>query len=860
MGGVDTIRGIAFQHAYAIQLALDVIDDPDVATLTIEGSADVVDVQLARKSPPPLQIFQIKSRQEPYDWPPADIAKVISKWQDAGGGAGAPLRFVSDGPASRETGTKLMPALERAREGKLRDDDRNYLHGLGIKSDTAANVQLATRTDSTGALLAMGENRLRRLLALASPVVDDAAERAVDRLFRQFAVEGGQQRIERRTFNREELAQALGIDLALVDAGSAWSASIADEYRAAITASQAPHGLAELAALLDPTAVTPALSLMVSADADDGGVGTRKPASNLVDQPRGGGVSGAAGTGKTTSAQQMAMRAAGAGRTAVVVSAYGYRRGDLHRRVRRVLEDGVGRPLAPSAVEAALGEEEATMIVDSLTGLSSEQEDALAADLRDARERFPELRLIVTARERAFARRLELPTYALAPLASGDRTTIATGLVADPSGVVADLERNLGDVVDNPLLFVMALALTRVGVAVTSRAAIFAGFTDGLCERAKETTVDAADLAALRLAAVALTGEGRFSADRYWWLTTLAGALSHLSAGGVYDVGNRNAEAVFKRLQAVGLLFEDDLVASVSLLHDAFRDYFASVALARGEAELPRPVGTDWEQVVELLAEQDGLTAVHARALAVDSVVAATRAARFDRGAADAALTGEIARILASTHLGESPCGVDFGVVIARGADHVYALVASDSVDADSTLEETQWLAEESPFVVALASDAGSLTVACALWREFLRRLISAEPPALRSPVPTSPVELAEAVAEQFRAQREELEALAARLVPTLTERLLAGVGWSGLRACVDEAQTTTLPGQQWTYHPLRYRFGGEDVIVARAPHCVDGAEFDAHATAEGFVERPPHDVALDALGSALRSLLPETT
>lgn len=145
MAGADTIRGIAFQHAYAIQLALDAIDDPHSATLTVEGEADIVDVELARRAPPARLVFQIETRQEPYDWPPGEVAEVIRRWQDADGGADAPLRFVSDGPASPETATKLKPALERAAAGELRDDDRSYLRTLGVDAEAAAHVELATR-------------------------------------------------------------------------------------------------------------------------------------------------------------------------------------------------------------------------------------------------------------------------------------------------------------------------------------------------------------------------------------------------------------------------------------------------------------------------------------------------------------------------------------------------------------------------------------------------------------------------------------------------------------------------------------------------------------------------------------------
>lgn len=742
----------------------------------------------------------------------------------------------------------------------LTKDDRAYLQQLEIDEARAAYVDLATRTEGTGALLAMAENRARRLLGLVGPVGPDDAERAIDRLFRIFAVEGGEARIERRTFGRGELAVALGVDLVVVDTGDEWTQPVAEEYRASVAMGNSPHALVELAALLDPTATTPALTLIVTPDSTrDGGIQPPHPAISLVDVPRGAGLCGAGGTGKSTTARQMVEHAGQAGHTAVTVSAAGYRHGDLSRRVRRTIEDVLGRPLAAGALNAALAEPEATLILDGLTSLSAEQLDVLASDVHDLLERHPKLRTIVADRERTFARRFELATYTLSPLSSEDRVLIAAGLVNDAPGVVSDLEDRLGDVIDNPLLFVMALALTRIGIAADGRPAIFNGFIEGLRARATATTLDDTDMAALRLASVALTHEGRYGADRYWWLSTIADALAKLRTRGTYEVGDRTAEAVVRRFLEIGLLFEDELAASVSLLHDAFRDYLTSVALARAETDLPRPIDPEWDEACELLAEQGGLTAEHRSALAADNPVAATRAACFDTAPADAHLTGELARAFAR-HLGFSPFGLDFGVVIVRGPSHIYALVAPGDEDSERTGADASALALGSPAAVALRPDVGPLALAAALWRELVNRLTASEPNGLHRSVPTARAELANAVAEQFRDQKHELASIASRLFPTLADRVIASVGWSGFRAYIAEAETTSFfPGQEMTYHPMQYSFGGDQLIVAIGDN-PDGDEFTVHGTAEGFVEHTARSVALKTLVDELKRLLPEVT
>jgi hypothetical protein len=497
--------------------------------------------------------------------------------------------------------------------------------------------------------------------------------------------------------------------------------------------------------------------------------------------------------------------------------------------------------------------------VDGLTGFPAEHEESLAADLVETRERFPNLPLLFASRDRGFPRRFGVPTYHLLSLGTTERRTIAAGLVDDAPTIVADLESELGEVVENPLLFVMALALTRVGLPANGRTEIFGGFIKGLCERAKETTVDDADLAALRLVSAALIDNGSFAADRYWWLEALAEALAKLRAGRVYEVGDRTAEAVFRRLQTVGLIFEDEITASVSLLHDAFRDYLTSVALARREVDVPASTTQEWEQAIELAAEQGAVNPNLARTLAKSNVVAATRAGRFDKGHVDAALTGELARTMASRHLGSSPIGSDFGVAVFTSSAHRYGLVVAGGLDAEVAPEEAEALATKASFIVALSVDVGPLALAAAMWRELLREQTAAQLPTLLRPRPTAASELAVAIAEQTRGQRSELKALAERLVPTLADRVVMGVGWTGLRAHVDEPQTRSLlPGQTTTFHPLLYSYGGDEVVVTAAPAKPAGIDFQTQGIAEGFVERPPRDVALKALVKELNQLLPE--
>lgn len=79
MGGIDTFRGAAFQAAYSVSLAFDVLGgEGDV--LQVEGDKDVVDAALSDIDDVVLRSVQAKTKQEPYTWKPGEVAQVIKSW------------------------------------------------------------------------------------------------------------------------------------------------------------------------------------------------------------------------------------------------------------------------------------------------------------------------------------------------------------------------------------------------------------------------------------------------------------------------------------------------------------------------------------------------------------------------------------------------------------------------------------------------------------------------------------------------------------------------------------------------------------------------------------------------------------
>src|SRR5947208_824744 len=96
MAGADTFRGISFQAAFSVELALDVLEGR-AETLLLEGTEDVIDARLIDVAEAPLKDVQAKTKAEPYVWEPAEIMLVIRRWAAADIAVGTRFEFVTDG-------------------------------------------------------------------------------------------------------------------------------------------------------------------------------------------------------------------------------------------------------------------------------------------------------------------------------------------------------------------------------------------------------------------------------------------------------------------------------------------------------------------------------------------------------------------------------------------------------------------------------------------------------------------------------------------------------------------------------------------------------------------------------------------
>jgi hypothetical protein len=126
MSGPGATRGFTFQFAWAVASSLAVLEG-EGETLVVEGAEDVVDVQILGRDDRRLRVSQAKTRQEPYTWNPAALVDVIAAWMHLAEDGEARSEFVTDGSLGPSVVANLVPALRRASEGQLTQDDRAWL-------------------------------------------------------------------------------------------------------------------------------------------------------------------------------------------------------------------------------------------------------------------------------------------------------------------------------------------------------------------------------------------------------------------------------------------------------------------------------------------------------------------------------------------------------------------------------------------------------------------------------------------------------------------------------------------------------------------------------------------------------------
>jgi hypothetical protein len=870
LAGTDTARGISFQHAQAVSACLDVLESSDAAYIHLEGVEDVVDFEVRSHSRRRIRVAQAKTKQEPYTWAPGEIVEIIESWQGLELADEAEFDFLTDGSAGPELARRLQPALSRARRGDFTSADREYLSGKGLHPEDPllARVTLHSRQPDADTLLDTVALRLLRLLEMgAGDAATETAEEHINSLFRLVSIRAGDSDPDARRIARDELSEIVGVPVEVIDEATAWGEEPRQLYVEALRADP-PHPSFVLLQAEQLSLRPDALALVLQEQPDPGDSRMTVPAARLLDEAHGALLSGAAGTGKTTTLQLLVPEALNRDLLPILASVETYAARALPRLVREALEERTGKRLAPGAARAVLAGARTILLLDGAGELNDEARAALVTEVQTLRRAHPELRLILTARNPARLRATGLPSYLLQGLDHEQRRRVARELLdRDAEVMTAGVEARLGDLVDRPLLFVMALSLAERGVQPTDRAGLFRGFLEGLQARPGGEALTDLGIAALRDACFSLRSEDRYAADRWTWRTMLADALERLKERGLFDTANVAADNILSDGEGGGLLRSVPVSSLVALTHDLFCDFLAAEAIRLGQRSLPEQVDERFEEVAVFMSEQRALTHEMARAVCSDGIVAARSAAASPE--TNEAPPNEVAELF---HCLLQYLGPDIrtrleetAVRLVRGDDGAYIFLAADTAEADGFNAAEG--ARSSPRVVFLRGRPATLAAAVALWLAELREALShtRRDVGTMLPIPTEREAMPAALVEAFQRRRDELHWLCNEVCPGIGDRVVREVNLRGLRAVVQPVVERSMPfggGTTIRLHPMAYSYNTPDVDVRVADEVDDDFLPDpsTNASVEDWLQHAPADAAAAEVRRALQELLPGYT
>jgi energy-coupling factor transporter ATP-binding protein EcfA2 len=844
VAGVDTVRGIGFQQACAIGDAIDLVTNPTAAVLRVEGTDDIVDYETVAADCQRLRVRQAKTRQAPRTWSASDIAEVLDAWAKLSDADGAELAFVSDGQLGK-TGVALEKIIEAAKAGATQaelDAMAKIIPGIRIRLPPASllrRVELFTRAGTLERVLDGLELRVFRLMERARVATTEDARTAVDRLFRRLFEVGGQRLPAARELSRQQILDVLGLTHEEVTAGGAWDAQARETYRTRVLGEPVRPDTVVLN-LLEIDVGPRVLQLL------DGPIAS----TSTTGQPPGALLAarqvvlvGPTGTGKTTTLAMVRHLAAEREGVPVMLRADGHLPGALGRRVHETVATVLGGRLTVGGAQRLLADEGLLLLVDGVSEVDAGTREALRHDLRAlAAERS--LRVVAAGRDLATTRSV-LPDgmsasgFSPIGLSRADRRQIAEARIGhDAVRQVAHIEETLGDAVDNPLLFGMAVVVNKQGGPIQSRPQVYQEFLAGLAARAQLVETDTS-FATLGMAWSGLLATSRRATDGYEWRRLLADALRRLDGVGAFAGHAVTANEILHDAQAMGLLTRPDLDAGLVPLHDSFADYLAGAAVARGWATLAASLVPAQDEQALFAVQIGGLDDALADRLAVENPLLACRVAALagvEPGSADPERVGALlVKLVAGATL---PPLTGRGGVRLLHDPGVLGIVLVDGPCELVDLPQFHRLAATNPSWL-LPAGSGSLAVAVNVWASAVRAAVLPQRRLFPSRVPEDADAVVAALVEHETACAELLRSTVEWALPSPATggRVLEALG-TGVAAVVGDPFAGPFGRPQV---PVTYSRGcGEILVVREGDRRVDTSQLHTSGVADGLLRHHP--------------------
>ena len=866
VSGVDTVRGINFQHCHAVLVALEVVTDEKLAGIRVEGIDDVLDLEVHAPTPDRSRTvvvrgLQMKSRMRPYTWAQSELLKIVQRW------AGRPLATTSEfalltdgelGPSGRE----VAAALESARSG-----DTNPIAAiLGVQATDplcalAARVEIVSAPGTVEGLLLAAEREVRARLP-AGPHHPDAMRDAqvyVNELFVLISKRAGLQNPDARFISRDELLSVLG-GISQLSAADRWTDGLGPEYEYAVAS-------ADLSSIVVPSLIGSWTRSSLTVDELD------EIASPIL-------LTGRTGSGKSTLARIWRAHAASVGRGLVICHAEAYLPQAIDRAVADAVGAVVGRALPRAVGRQVLADPGTTIVFDGVSEVPSHVRAELAKELRTQLAGGHGARVAVLGRDETVCANVFPSTQAPARLypqafgqgerlrftamvraqsraAEGVERGAATDVYGGSAGAddvssgafdqecrvaLAQVEHALGDAAGNPMLLRMALELVDGGIEFSDRASVYALTVDRMAARANVVDIRIAS-AALGIVFGRLLDEGRRFANPLEWARLFDEAGAALEKAGVVSARSDVRDAV----ERSGLV--NEVVTGIGQtqirvpVHDSFADYFAARAHADGFIALPEMLDESDESRILMSAQMKMLSDSETMSVAAQLPFSLVRLSESDHRDLDDATPAIVAAIL-SYVLPDQKVGVTMWWDGHRPLAQIGGGTTSwvESPDAPELFDGAAVVGETAE---------GPVAIAVRLWRLILNERLRRKP-QLRPRSPQSCEEGRDQLARHSEATISAGKRLLEEVAPPAAAVRLAQVtGPLGLSGIVYDRQEGQMRGDGW---PVRYTRTSVTEVVA-APDAVAGDPWDAYTSAshlQSLVSKSPEQTSADLIGDAI--------
>lgn len=874
MSGVDTVRGINYQHCQAILTALDVASDDYLLGIRVEGTTDALDLEVIAKGAVEgesvlIRGLQMKSRQSPYTWAQAELLTIVRRWAELPFSAESEFIFLTDG-ALGPSGQAVAMALDEARNGSF--ESVASLLGVAVGDALCAVMARATIVSEPGsveALLLSAEIEVQALLE-RGPSHPDAETDAVNRvneLFRVIATRSGRPDSGDRFISRVEILAILG-GVSGVAVADRWPGSVMSEYVAAVS----------LEVVND--LIVPMLT-----------VGWQDAPVRIQDLAHVNGpllMAGRTGSGKSTLTRLWRHAAAVKGESVIVCHAEAYLATRLDRLVADAVGGVIGRTLPRGVGRQVLGDPNVTLILDGVSEIPHQVRTELATELRAHLAGGHGARVVAVGRDEGgcaalFPASLTLRRLYPRTFDRSERLALTAKVLGEPQNsdvfepvdaelhevlaqadprdsnadtvsrrcyeALARVEHTLEDAAGNPMLLELALQLVADGVSFTDRASIYEHTVSRMADRVNAGDVRIA-VSVLGVVYAALLNDGRRYANSLEWARLLTEAATLLTERGVANDVADIRESVAKSGLVSAVITGIGRTTLRVPIHDSFADYFAARAHADGLVSLPQTLLENDENRLWLTAQMQMLSDAEVLTLAAQLPFSLVRVSESDHKT----LSEQTPQFVASMLMTVLPAERPIEVTMWR--------TPSGKAAAQAGTRATGWVSVESappvfegPTIVAEDHD-GPTVVAARLWRLILKQRLRRDR-QLRRRTSMSSQEACDQLQVHCREVAAAVATVLAEVAPHGTSRRLrASIGPLGMTGVVYEREDRSVGLSTWT---VRYR--RTDAIDLRPasdsfadPEC-EARESTSWSDVESLISTSPESTAARTVSDAIVKL-----